>query len=178
MKTLRRQSERLFLFAAFVVVACLALYVTIAPPGSSHLIDRFEVAAYSWVALWALLLMSKSRVIITDNAITIVNWFVRWKIPWSAVRTVEAGTQLRIVLTDGSAVRPAIGGRSLLGQMQGNPTQKRLAQEILAYRPSPAVEDGACVSRRLDLCPAQSVVILAIFVTITLLAHLPTNVAG
>lgn len=119
----------------------------------------FVMSAGTWV-VWRAVVCA--QVVVTTWGLTVVNWFMVYSVPWGAVRSVEAGDELTIVLVGGRVIRPDVGEGSLAGAMHGSPVQRALRERIEAARSLSGQDCAVEMSSRFDPYPKQALpVILA-----------------
>jgi hypothetical protein len=96
-------------------------------------------------------------------------------VPWASVRTIEAGEELTVVLTDGREVRPSVGEGSLAGSLHGSPEQRALRERIDAARASAQQGGDTVVTSRIDLYAKQAVPVILIGAVLVVLVTLLQN---
>jgi hypothetical protein len=169
--TLRRTGEHIFGRIGYGFVVCLTIVVWFAMPQSMMLVDRIELVAWISGMGWLAWLIAKARIVLTDDALIVVNLFVRWDIPWSAVVSVRAASDVQVSLADGRVIRPSIGGGSVIGQMRNNPVQNIIVSEIRSRRPRKAGDDTNSVRVRVDVEPIKFVISAAVLIALTVVFY-------
>jgi hypothetical protein len=74
------------------------------------------------------------RIELDDEALVIVNWFVKYSIPWALIESVDIDDGLRIVLSDRRVLRPVSGSWSLASALRGNDISRAMASAIAKSR--------------------------------------------
>jgi hypothetical protein len=152
-------------------MVCFVIVLLFVAPRSITLVDRIEMVASMTGMTWLPWLIARARIVLTDDALIVVNWFVRWDIPWSAVVLVRAGSDVQVSLADGRVIRPSIGGGSVIGQMRNNPVQNIIVSEIRSRRPCKTGDDTNSVRVRVDVEPVKFVVVIAVLITLTVVFY-------
>jgi hypothetical protein len=119
----------------------------------------FVMAIPTWL-VWRAVVCS--RIVVTTWGLIIVNWFRIYSVPWSSVRSIEAGEELTVVLADGREVRPAVGGGSLAGSLHGSPEQRALRDRIDSARASAQQSGDTAATSRIDLYAKQAVPVILV----------------
>jgi hypothetical protein len=164
--TLRRPTAYVLAWA-FVVIALLTTVLSLFTAPST-LSDHLQVSALLTVLAWFVWLVGVCpRIVVGDEGLVVVSWFVRWDVPWSAVRSVMGSGSVTIVLTDGREISPSVGGTSLLSTLMRNISQRRILAIIEARRPTGPETVSTPVRRRLDLRPIPFLVVLAVVIILT-----------
>ena len=164
--TLRRPTA--FVLAwAFIVVAAFAAVLSLVAAAST-LSDHLQVTVLLYLLAWFVWLVGVCpRVVVGDAGLVVVSWFVRWDVPWSAVRSVLGQRSVVIVLADGREITPSVGGTSVLSTLMRNVTQRRMLAVIEARRPAEPDDASVPVRRRIDLHPLPFLIVLAVLVGLT-----------
>jgi hypothetical protein len=157
---------------AFIVIGLLGAVLSLFTARST-VSDHVQGTVLICVLAWFVLLVGVTpRIVVRDAGLVVVSWFVRWDIPWSAVRSVAGSNAVVITLTDGRAVSPSVGGASLLSRLTGNRTQRRMVAAIEVGRRAvgpPATTTA--VRRKVDLLPVPFVVVLVSLIILTVVVH-------
>jgi hypothetical protein len=160
---------------AFIVVA-LGTAVLSLFTAASTLSDHLQVTVLLFLLSWFVLLVGVCpRVVVGDDGLLVVNWFVRWDIPWSALRSVVGLRSVVITLTDGREISPSVGSASVLNTLMRNVTQRRMLAAIEARRPATPDPAATPVRRRIDLLPVPFLIALAVSVVVTVIVDQVVN---
>ena len=138
-EVVRNMRQAWFGIIVAIVVLALGLDGVIENRSISTMTDQVSFYVLMAISAWiAWRITACTRLVIYDGGILAVNWVRVYWIPWAAVASIHAGEELRIVLTDGREVRPAVGAASLGGALHGSPRQRTIRQKIDELRSNPA----------------------------------------
>ena len=173
---LRRKGESILgRIVEFGILSSPILMSILGPP-TFTLFDLVAVSLAISAVSWLLGAISNARVVVSDAGLSVINWIVRWWIPWSAVAAVDVDEEIGITLTDGRVIRPSIGTGSGIDVLRGNRYQKNIAEVILSHRPpSVSVDDTKVVTLRPNIYPwhfaLPACLLVAFTVTVYFLRH-------
>ncbi|WP_169735378.1 PH domain-containing protein [Actinokineospora inagensis] len=156
MRVIRHRAQHVF--GSVLVVLVLATvgwsYTEQVPNETTW--SRAQFTGLMIVIAWGMWLVVKTRVVVGEDGITVVNWFTRYSIPWGRLRSVAIEPQVTFLLDNGGRVRPAIGDPVLYERVLGGPVGS-----ILGARSG---RGGAGeVVRRLDLELVKLGLVVGIF---------------
>ncbi|HEX5402844.1 MAG TPA: PH domain-containing protein [Pseudonocardiaceae bacterium] len=172
--TFRRPTAYVLAWAFIVVAAGTAVLSMFT--AASTLSDHLQVTGLLFLLAWFVLLVGVCpRVVVGDDGLVVVSWFVRWDVPWSAVRSVTGSKSVQINLKDGREIIPSVGGASVLSTIMRNATQRRILAAIEARRPAEPDAVDTPVRRRIDLRPVPFLIVLAVSVVVTVVVAQVVN---
>jgi hypothetical protein len=166
--TLRRPTSYALSVVGVVIVALVALLIGFTEPAASDLSDQIPQVVVVWLVGWLIWLVGVTpRIVVSDEGLLVVNWFVRWDIPWAALRSVRGGRALAITLIDGQEIKPPVAGGSMVSTLAKNPTQRRMLAAIEARRPAMPDITSTEVKRRIDVQPIPFLAVLVLLIVVT-----------
>ena len=169
---IRRRSQFIGSWIVIVVLALMMLSIVIAPPKGESLGTAIGVAVFFCACIWIIWLIGRTRVVLDDQRIRVVNVFQRWDIPWSIVTGIESSGEVAIRLVDGRGIQPAISGGSLLETLRGNRLQQRIRDRIEQHRPAGVPRDQEFVlTPKLALAPVRLAIFLVVVVGLSVLGQ-------
>ena len=169
---LRRPSAYVLTWTSLAIVLFLIFGVTAVPPPNSTLADNLQEVVLLSVIGWLLRLLGAcSRIVLRPEGLTVVNWMVRWEVPWAAFDSVVDTGELVIRLTDGRTIEPLVGGGSLISALMRNSTPRRMVDAIEAYRPDVPATNTQPARWKVDLQPVRFLVVLGVLIALTILLY-------
>jgi hypothetical protein len=151
---------------AFIGIALVTAVLSLVAAASS-LSDHLQVTVLLYLLAWFVLLVGvRPKVVVGDEGLVVVSWFVRWDVPWSALRSVVGLRSVVITLTDGREISPSVGSASVLSTLMRNVTQRRMLAAIEARRPADQTVSTP-VRRKVDLLPLPFLIVLVVLVALT-----------
>lgn len=163
LSVLRNTRQRWFTGAVIVLMIVLiaqGVFINSVDGAMSDQLGYYVIMAFPTWLIWRAVYCSKVEV--STWGLVIVNWFRIYSVPWAAVRSIDAGDELSIVLNDGRVIRPAVGEASLVGAAHGSPAQRALRDRISALRASAQDDAGATATDRIDVYARYALPVLVI----------------
>ena len=161
---------------AVVLLMCFFICDGIIENSGGELADQlgfyFVMAIPTWL-VWRAVVCS--RIVVSTWGMIIVNWFKVYSVPWASVRTIAAGEELTVVLTDGREVRPSVGEGSLAGSLHGSPEQRALRERIETARAAAQHGGDTVATSRVDLYAKQAVPVILIGAVLVVLVTVLRN---
>ncbi|WP_309115896.1 PH domain-containing protein [Saccharothrix sp.] len=158
---------------AGVALTCVSLPVLVTLIWTGRARSTFEDTALlvfvQVSVIWLVSLVAKSRIVLSDTGMTVVNWFRKYSVPWSAVHSVDAIPQVSIVLTSGRRIDCAVGGGSVIDNMRGNRRQRDMRSRIESFRGAQAA--GGPVREQWDLHLVKFSALLAVMLAYAWLVY-------
>ncbi|AUS80304.1 hypothetical protein C1701_20415 [Actinoalloteichus sp. AHMU CJ021] len=160
-----------WLAAAFAVLLGLWGLLSLISPN----LPVADVFAFAGVVALAVLLVlvlgAKNRVEVRERGLLVVNSLVRYWIPWSEVRAVDAADDVAVRLRDGSVVKPTITAYSMASSLSGRRLQNAVAEAAEQARKAARGRPERPLTRTVDV-PWRS----ALFLAVVLFAAATTSV--
>jgi hypothetical protein len=91
------------------------------------------------------------KVVIDNRALLVVNWFIKYSIPWPAVERLDSDGDVTVVLRDGERIKVATGAASLASAIAGNRLQQEIATRVENALIQSSEDSAGAVMRSLDL---------------------------
>lgn len=124
------------------------------------------------MVIWFIALIGRTKIVLDQERMLVVNTFQRWDIPWSAVDTVQSGREVCIRLVDGRTITPAISGGSLLEDLRKNTLQRGIRERIEQARPKDVARNlDFVLEPQLALAPVTFAIFLVVMVGLAVLGY-------
>lgn len=173
MTVIRRRSHFIGSWIGIVVLLLVVgVGIVLAPPPNASLGDTLGIAALFCVIIWFIAMIGRTKIVLDQERMLVVNTFQRWEIPWSIVDTVQSGREVYIRLVDGRTITPAISGGSLLEDLRKNALQRRIRERIEQARPTGVARNLEFVLEpKLALAPVKFAIFLVVMEGLALLGY-------
>lgn len=147
LSVLRNTPQRWFGISVMGILIAAFIFVLVEDKAGMPVSDQVGFFLVVALPVWVIWRVTCARLVVSTWGLMVVNWFRTSEVPWAAISSIESDDELRILLTDGRTIRPAVGHGSLLGALHGSPAQRKQRELISTLRATADPADTRTTTR-------------------------------